>query len=118
MELKIKTSPSKYFNQLLTILQFLPPFDIVSPKERELLSEILTYNWAYKTIPTDDRWTLITSPDIREKMRLKLAISKAGLNNLYVSLRKKGVITYSGVSEQYVLTPFSTLTIKFHSDAD
>jgi len=118
MELKIKTDQKKYFRQLLEVLAFAPKFCELSQRERDLFAEILRVNWSYKTLSKEDRWTLITSSDSREKMRLVIGVSKEGLNNLYTSLRRKGFVTFSGIVDDYMLTPATTLTIKFYSDAD
>jgi hypothetical protein len=118
MELTIKTDPKRYFRQLLEILSFTPLFKNLSSREKDVLAEILMYSWIYRAVPDEERWILINSPDIKEKMRMKLGVSKEGLNNLFTTLRKKDIITFSGVVPKYSLVPSSSLTIKFHNDAD
>jgi hypothetical protein len=118
MELKIKTDPKRYFRQLLEILSFTPLYKGLSSREKDVLAEILMYSWIYRTVPDEERWILINSPDIKEKMRMKLGVSKEGLNNLFATLRKKDIITFNGVVPQYTLTPSGSLIIKFYNDAD
>jgi len=118
MELKIKTDPSRFFRQLLEILDFTPKYIILSNREKDVFAEILMYSWIYKDVAKEERWIIITSSDIREKMRVKLGMSKEGLNNIFTALRRKKLITFTGVSEDYLMTPDSILTIKFYQDAD
>ena len=118
MELKVKTDPQRYFRQLLEILSFTPVFHALSKREKDVFSELLMYNWIYRTLSNDDKWALINSPEIKEKIRLKLGLSKEGLNNLYSILRHKGMITFSGIVDKYIFVPNSSLTIKFYNDAD
>lgn len=118
MELRIKTDPSRFFRQLLEILDFTPQYKDLSNREKDVFAEILMYSWIYKDVAKEERWIIINSSDIREKMRVKLGLSKEGLNNLFTTLRRKRIITFTGVDEKCLIAPDNILTIKFYQDAD
>jgi hypothetical protein len=118
MELSVQTNPKKYFRQLLEILDFTPKFSILSNREKDVLAELEYYNWMYKSLVQEDKWALINSVEIRERMRTSTSLSKEGFNNLLTSLRKKNVITFAGIRKDYELSPSDGLFIKFISDAD
>jgi len=118
MEYTIKTDPRIYFRQMLDLLDFLPVYHGISPREKDVLAEILLYSWVYRHLSKADRWSIITSMDVKEKIRLKIGLSKAALANMFAIMRKKGIITFTGIDDKYLFSPESSLIIHFEKNAD
>lgn len=118
MDIKIPTTRKKYFRQMIELLDFMPPFDGLAKREKDLFGLILYYNWylaaSEKMVKHSDRMEELFSTKTKADIRLDMDVSKEGLNNLYCSLRKKGLLTYDSIVKDYLLLPDRSITFHFY----
>jgi len=93
MIITIPTSKTKFFRQGLEIIRHIPPLNLLSNRELDVLAHLLYYDYLYRDIPEDLREKLVFDYEIRVIIRDSIGISEAVLNNLITSIRKKGIIT-------------------------
>lgn len=87
-----------FFYKYLTLLSPLIP---LQNQERKVLSNILYWNDEYKDIPTEERNTILFSKSIRSKILQNMDISRASLDNVYLSLRKKNILIDNSINKVY-----------------
>jgi len=93
MTTTIRTNTRDFFVQIMVVLGGIPPFEELSPREKELLGHLLYYNYKYRSIDEDLRCKLIFDYDTRLDIRSKMGISEFNFNNLKTSLTSKGLIS-------------------------
>ena len=105
MKHKLKVNHKNYFKIILRLLKPFKPFNTLCNREAQLLSELLNYNYEYRTIPFEARMKLIFNQDTRAELTKSLNMSKATLYNNFNELRKKGFITLNSINKNYLFNP-------------
>lgn len=113
MNIKIPVREEEYFHKLLTILNDIPPFNKIRPKELKLYAYILELNYKYRYLPFKERNTQIFHYDRRIELADKMGVQVSGIYNLMKGLRKAGLITKRGMVPKYVLPKTKEVTFKF-----
>jgi len=115
MEKKIIPLPpigvSKFFRQYLELLN---PIIQLRGKELDVLAELLYYNHTLKAIPEEHRWKLIFDYDTKLKIRNKLKLSEASMNNNLSALRKKNIIQENRIGKAYLIEPGKSFLLGFN----
>jgi DNA-binding MarR family transcriptional regulator len=113
----IATTENKFFRQYLELIN---PLLKLRGKELDVLAELMYYNYKFKDIPDEHRWKLIFDYDTKTKIRTKLDLSDASMNNNLSALRKKGIIKLNKVRDVFLVYPSSnfSLNFKFNVQAD
>src|SRR5690606_3550500 len=100
------------FLEILKVLNAL----IVNPltqKELLVFSYILYYNDKYKEIKDDTiRFELITSTNVKAKLKKEFGMSTIELETYLTKLKKKGVMTKEGIAKEFLLYPEDNYAIK------
>jgi hypothetical protein len=78
MRIKIKTNDNNYFIKLLSIINNIPPFNKLRPKELELYAHLLTVNHKYRNIPFKERNTLLFNSDTKIEIASKMGMNYRG----------------------------------------
>jgi hypothetical protein len=119
MKIKLKVTEDTYFIKLLLILDNIPPFNKLRPKELEMYANLLMLNHKYRSIPFKERNTLIFSYDNKIQIADLMDIKLSGVYNLLSTLRSVGIIEAESLIPKYVLTKTNELTFIFEEeDAD
>ena len=115
MKFNIPTRPEKYFRQLIELLRPLSPFNDLTEREAQVFSELLYWNHELGDSLPDrkDRMAVLFSYETRQKIIDKVGISKEQSYNLYMSLRKKGLLGKEEIDSKYELTPDRMMEITF-----
>lgn len=120
MEIKLKLSEHQKYLAILQILSNLTnpkikPFCDLRNRELEVYAILLYfYNEKYKDIPETERNQLIFSYDARVEISTRLDnLSMDTVYNLFMDLRKKGLITKKNLTTKYIVPSMSELTFKF-----
>jgi len=106
----IATTENKFFRQYLELIN---PILRLRGKELDVLAELLYYNYKFKDIAKEHRWKLIFDYDTKTKIRTKLELSDASMNNNLSALRKKNVIEANKVKQAYLVYPDNKFSLKF-----
>lgn len=106
----IKTVESKFFRQYLELIN---PLLKLRGKELDVLAELMFYNHSLKDIPEEHRWKIIFDYDTKIKIREKLNLSDASMNNNLSVLRKKRIIDNNKVSKAYLILPQTGFKLTF-----
>jgi len=96
-------SEDTYFVKLLSILDNIPPFNKVRPKELELYACLLSVNHKYRNIPFKERNELIFSYDAKIGIASKMGVKLSGVYNMLSSLKKAGLIGKESLIPKYVI---------------
>jgi len=102
MILTIPTDARGYFRNLLRLLQLFKPFNEMPDSEIKLFSLILLYYHRKKMLSLEDASGYIFSKAGRFKLMNDLGVSRPRFDNMMLSLRKKGLITYDGIVPKYL----------------
>ena len=109
----IKTNTETFFRQYLELIN---PMMGLRKKEMDVLSQLLYYNHKHKELDEYIRMKMIFDQDTKVKIRGKLDISEASLNNNLTELRKRGIITKkNSIASHFLIHPEDKfeLTFKF-----
>lgn len=101
MKIPVKSNELKYFRQVLEFLSPLTPFNTISGRERDVLSQLLYYNWKVGDLEKDARNAYVFSKATKERMRQTLGISKPSFDNQMAALRRKNFITYNSIDPKF-----------------
>jgi len=114
MKFPVKSSETKYFRQILEFLSPLAPFNTISGREKDVLSQLLYYNWGALDLSKEQRDAYVFSKATKERMRRTLGISKPSFDNQMAALRQKNFITYTSIVPKFELKTMDTeLVINF-----
>jgi len=115
MKFNIPTRPEKYFRQLIELLRPLSPFNDLTEREAQVFSELLYWNNELKDAFPDrkERMPILFSYEWRQKIIDKVGISKEQSYNLYMSLRRKGLLSKEEIDSKYELTPDYMMEVTF-----
>jgi len=116
MKINIKVNDNDYFFKLLLILNNIPPFDKLRPKELELYSNLLAINYKYRNIPFKERNTLIFNYETKQEIARRMKIKPTGVYNIMSSLRALKIINDDSLIPKYILGKTNTLTFIFTED--
>lgn len=101
MKIPVKSNETKYFRQVLEFLSPLSPFNTISGREKDVLSQLLYYNWKVGDLPKEARDAYIFSKSTKERMRASVNISKQSFDNQMAALRRKNFITYNSIDPKF-----------------
>jgi hypothetical protein len=101
---------------LLSILDNIPPFNKLRPKELELYAHLLTVNHKYRSIPFKERNKLIFNYDTRVEISNKMGVKLAGVYNIMSTLKSVGIIEIDSLIPKYILTKSNELTFIFEDE--
>jgi len=113
MKLKIVVDEYNYFRKLLALLNDIPPFNKVRPKELELYALLMFYNHKYRKLPFIERNIQIFNYEVRKQMAKELNIKVSGIYNLMKGLRQAGIIRKNFLIPKYILPKTKFLTFLF-----
>ena len=106
--LKIKTTPDKYFHQVLSIIREVPPYKTLSTTELQVLGELMKLNYqGYKPIITTSTRKLIMQV---------INLHPQTLSNAINSLRKKEFIVNDELSEKLIIKYLQDFNFEFYED--
>lgn len=111
MNIPIKTNKDKFHKEVLDIIRALPPLNVFTDRELELLSEIMKQYQEYSDIDKDQRKHLIFSKENRVKMQEKLKISKGNMNTYLVKMRKHKLLSKDNDLAKILDIPFEDFDI-------
>jgi len=117
MKINIKVNESDYFIKLLSILNNIPPFDKLRPKELELYSHLLTINYKYRNIPFKERNKLIFTYETRRDLAKIMGIKLTGVYNILGSLKALKLIENESLVPKFTLGKVDVLTFVFEDDS-
>jgi hypothetical protein len=110
-KIPIRTTEAKFFRQYLELIN---PMLKLRGKELDVLAELLYYNHQLSNIPQEHRWKLIFDYDTKVKIRNKLNLSEASMNNNLSALRKKKIIQENKIMPGYLITLDSSFQLTFN----
>jgi len=115
MKFNITTRPEKFFRQLIELLRPLSPFTDLTEREAQVFSELLYWNNELRDVFPDrkERMPILFSYETRQKIIDKVGISKEQSYNLYMSLRRKGLLNKEEIDSKYELTPDHMMEVTF-----
>lgn len=116
MKINIKVNESDYFIKLLSILNNIPPFDKLRPKELELYSHLLRINHKYRNIPFKERNKLIFNYENKQEIANTMGIKLTGVYNIMSSLKALKLIEDDSLVPKFTLGKVDTLTFLFDDD--
>jgi hypothetical protein len=92
MKIPVRSTPDKFFIQVLGLMSNFMPIKELRPKEKRVLAEILYQHYRFRDNPERNRVILIFSSEVRKDMRDRLGMSDATFSFNLSMLRKKGVL--------------------------
>ena len=116
MKVRVKTQEDTYFLKLLLILNNIPPFNKLRPKELQLYAYLLTANHKYRNIPFKERNTLIFSYDTKIEIANKMGIKLSGVYNLLSNLRAAKILESESLIPKRVLNKVNELIFIFEEE--
>lgn len=116
MKIRIKTSEDTYFLKLLLIINNIPPFNKLRPKELELYANLLLVNHKYRNIPFKERNKLIFNYDTKIDISNKMGIKLSGVYNILSNLRKFKILEEESLIPKYVLNKTNELLFIFEDE--
>jgi hypothetical protein len=116
MKIRIKTSEDTYFLKLLLIINNIPPFNKLRPKELELYANLLLVNHKYRNIPFKERNSLIFNYDTKIDISNKMGIKLSGVYNILSNLRKFKILEEESLIPKYVLNKTNELVFIFEEE--
>ena len=105
MNIKIPTTPRRYFRQVLEIIKPIPPLNTLRNKELDVLAEFLYYNYKYAKLDKDVRSKVLFDYDTKLEMREHLNMDEQSFNNHLTSLRKKNILSKRRVENDFGIHP-------------
>jgi hypothetical protein len=100
----------------MLILNNLPPFNKLRPKELELYAHLLNVNHKYRSIPFKERNTLIFNYDTKIVIADSMGIKLSGVYNILSNLRTLKILESDSLIPKYVLNKVPELTIIFEDE--
>lgn len=91
-KIPIKATILEAYVALISIVSFLPPFNVLRKQELDLYALILYHNNAYRAVDINLRGDVLSSRSIKKFIVSTLKISNASYANLKKSLKDKGFI--------------------------
>lgn len=113
VKIPIRTNPKTYFRTILEILSSFKPFNTLTGREKDVLSQLMYFNYLYENIPDSERYQIIFSKVTREKIMGNLKISRNHLDYAFGMLRKKDFITYNGINKKFLFDYKTDIEINF-----
>ena len=116
MKIKIKTQEESHFLKLLLILNNIPPFNKLRPKELELYAHLLKVNHKYRNIPFKERNKLIFNYDTKTDISSAMGIKLSGVYNILNRLRILNILDGDSLVPKYVLNKTKELIFTFEEE--
>ncbi len=115
MNINVSTEESNYFHKLLILLNNIPPFSKIRPRELELYAHILSFYHAHSRIPFEHINSAIFNMKFRTKLASDMELEVTGIYNLMKGLRKAGIIDKDKLIPKYIIPKTKSLTFNFVS---
>jgi|WetSurSiteA1Bulk_404760.scaffolds.fasta_scaffold43410_2 hypothetical protein len=116
MKIRIKTQESTYFLKLMMILNNIPPFNKLRPKELELYAHLLSVNHKYRNIPFKERNKLIFNYDTKIDIANLMGVKLSGVYNILSNLRLLKIIDGESLIPKYILSKEKELIFLFEDE--
>jgi hypothetical protein len=100
----------------MLILNNIPPFNKLRPKELELYAHLLSVNHKYRNIPFKERNKLIFNYDTKIEIASEMGIKLSGVYNILSNLRLFKIIIGETLVPKYVLNKTKELTFIFDDE--
>lgn len=113
MIINVTVDEGNYFHKLLVLLNNIPPFSKLRPRELELYSYILSYCHSHSRAPLQDINVGVFSGAFRQQVAEYMGIEVAGVYNLMKGLRREGVVEKDKLVPKYIIPKIELLTFKF-----
>lgn len=118
MRINIPVTDENYFLKVLTLLNDIPPFNKLRPRELELYSHLLRLNHKYRKIPVDQRNHLIFNFGSRIEIAQMMGVKMAGLYNLIRGLINHGIIKKGELIPKYTFLKPSMIIFNFTDEGN
>jgi len=115
MNINVTADEGTYFHKLLILLNDIPPFSKIRPRELELYAHILKFYHAHSRWPLNEINNLIFCADFRVQLAIAIDIEVSGVYNLMQGLRKAGIIEKDKLVPKYIIPKSKSLTFNFVS---
>ena len=109
--IRFKANTKQIFYLYISIMN---PFLKLSKRESQVLSELLSYNYDYKSYSESAKWKLVFHKDTKDKIQESLGISVHQFNNILSSLRKKKLIVDNRIKASLLIYPEKGLNVEFN----
>ena len=113
MKIRVSVKEREYFRKMIILLNDIPPFNKVRPKELQLYAELMELNHKHRYMPFDVRNKTIFDYQTRQDIAANMGIQVSGVYNLMKGLRKAGLITKNSLVPKYLLPKSKEVTFKF-----
>jgi hypothetical protein len=116
MEIRIPVTKENRFRRIIELLDAIPPFNKLRPREKDVLAELYRINYENIDVPEKGRNRIVFHKDTRNIIAGKLGVSTQDVYNLTCSLRKRGLIEEDRFVEKYTkafLVPIDEINFKF-----
>jgi DNA-binding MarR family transcriptional regulator len=114
MKVGLNVDDRKKFHILLTIFSFVPPFNGLSKREKQVLAELYYYYNKLDGIEENKRQKLIFDYDTRREIAEHIDVKTDQIYNVMSLLRKKGLIEKSKLVQKYIIKDVDELTFEFN----
>lgn len=108
--IQVPTTERRFFRQYLELIN---PLFKLRGKELDVLAEFLYYNHQLKEVPEEHRWKVIFNYETKTKIREKLNLSVASMNNNISALRAKKIIRDNKIHKDFLVHPEGECDIIF-----
>jgi len=105
MIIPIPANPRNFFRMSLELIKPIPPLNKLRPKELDVLSEFLYYNYKYKDLDPSVRWKVIFDYDTKMEMKEYLSMDEQSFNNHLTTLRKNNILSKRSIGNDFGITP-------------
>jgi DNA-binding MarR family transcriptional regulator len=109
-QVKLDVSLKGFFRNYLEVLK---PLHNITPREADVLSRILYYNFIYSNYEEKVRSKVIFDYDTKAQIREELNMTVHQFLNILKSLRKKGVLKGETINENYKVYPDNPFSVTF-----
>lgn len=113
INLPLKTEEDR-IDLLLEILSFIPPFNSLRRRERQVFAGLLRAYNKYKNYPADKRYILVFDYDTRREIAAKYGMSISSVYVCMKDLRKKRIITENSINPKFIINTDDTDQIIFN----
>jgi hypothetical protein len=109
-----KLSGSKKYLLLLEMFSWMKPLNTLSPREKQVLAIVMYYYNKYELLPIPERNRLIFDYETRQVIADDLGVTKQVVYNLFLSLKKKGIVKDGEVISGLIFPDVDKLIITFN----
>ena len=104
MKLRIPAvSEEDKFDLIMNIVSFIPPFNSLRRRDKQVLTGLYYANHKYSAVPENKRNVIIFDYDTRMEIADKYGMSISTIYVCMMRLRKKGIITADTLVKKYII---------------